>query len=1177
MVSPVSCETRKLRRNSTDGQRMNECGMTQFGRCHRISLARFGWVFGIVMLMAAYSTCWGQGITGSITGTVTDTSGAAVPGATVTVVELATNATFAATTSEIGNYTVPNLRPGRYAITISKANFTTFRQSGVTLAIDQVAQINAALQVGSKETTVTVTSEPPAIQTEASSVGEVVDSKAILNAPLNGRLSVVGLIALAPGVQGTGAQDQVATRGLSVAIGTGSRNSTYGGFGDTLDGVVNKEVTLERPEPEVPSLDAIAEFKVLTAGAPAEFNEPAQAVVVTSSGTNALHGEVLEYNRSKGMAAKNYFGGHSPRPPYERNEYGANLSGPIDIPHLYNGKNRSFFFAAFEGLRLTQGNTYNTQQPTAQMRKGDFSQLLDSGTVPNANGAIGCSSGGTCIFDPSTGKQFPGNIIPSGDINSVDQKLMTLLMPQTTENVVGENTFEQFSLTSNMTRFSLRLDHKINDNNQLRFTYLRAFYGPNPAYFNDSLQGGNSKDGEHNSNFIVGWTHTFSPTMLLDTYGSFFHLPIYRTPHNANVDFASIIPGLGPQLIEGAPTIQFTQGDIDNIGEGGSKDLEQDAQISTALTKVLSKHTIKAGFSYLYDNHWNDAANAGSAPARGEYDFSGRYTSDPNASIPPSELSGYDFADFLLGDPISTIKGSPNNYITRNISSEYAAFVQDDWKLTPKLTVNIGLRYELQWFSAGPYGLNSLFVPSIKKVVVFGNSIPSAALPGLVTQLQSDNLIETSSAANISGNPLSYLGRPSKNFAPRAGFAYEFMPNTVLRGAFGIYYNLVPGTYASEPLFANLPFQAVETYTNSTASGQTPAFSMNNPFSGAGTFGSNPSVNAASPIVTPYTEEYNLAVEHEFPMGIDVRIGYVGQHNVKQTNPNDAGQNGGSGGTQPNINLANPAVVGVAPQTTNLIQPFSAIYLNNDPIFHTIMNSLQFGVHKQYGRDLNFGAEYQWIRVLGTESIENPSGATPDDSKGPIAGLAPQSLAVNYSYHLPFGKGEALFANAGNVANKFVGGWQIAGISTFQGGLPFSVTCDPGSTVGMVCGRANVVTGQSLYPSGKSNAHWFNPAAFAAPSTYVVDGVTYDPYGNSGYDMLRGPAWQDWDMSLQKNIPIGERCHVQLRADSFNVFNHPNFGNPHSDISNTSTVGRVTSMSGKYEPRTVEFATKFNF
>lgn len=1185
LLSSVICwrQERNLSQDRPAGQ----------NRAVRFRPTPLGMAFALVTLVlpfAASSRMLAQGITGSITGTVTDSAGAIVSGATITIRNLGTNATRTAVTSDAGSYNVTQLPPGHYSVKAEKTGFKIFEDPDLVLQIDQVAEVNPSLSVGSQDTTIQVSAAPPVIQNEDSSIGQVIDSESIQNTPLNGRLSLVGLIALAPGVQGTGLQDQVATRGLSVAIGTGSRSSTYGGFGNTLDGVSNAEVTLERSEPEVPSLDAIAEFKVLTSGAPAEFNQPAQAVVVSAGGTNQFHGELLEYNRSKGTGAKNYFGAGSPRPPYERNEYGGNFSGPVLIPHLYNGRNKTFFFAAFEGLRLTQGNTYATQQPTDLMREGNFSELLDSGTTPNANGAVGCSNGGICIFDPITGKQFPGNIIPSARFNTVDQQLMNLLMPKPTIAGTGTNTYESFSLTQNMTRFSLRLDHRISEKDQLRFTWLRAFYGPNPAYYNNSLQGGNLKDGEHNTNLILGWTHTFSPTLVLDTYGSFFHLPIYRTPHNVNTDFSAIIPGLGPQLIQGAPTINFIQGDVDGVSEGGSKDLEQDAQISTALTKVLSKHTIKTGFSYLYDNHWNDAANAGSSPARGQYDFSNRYTADPNGSGVPGEQSGYDFADFFLGFPVDTIKGTPSNYITRNTSSQYAAYVQDDWKLRHNLTVNIGLRYELQWFGPGPYGLNSLYVPSLGKVVVFGSSIPSAAIPAFTTLLQTNNQIETSQAAGLSSNPFSYLGRNGKNFAPRLGFAYEAIPGTVVRGAFGIFYNLVPGTYASQPFFANLPFQGVETFTNSSATGAVPAFSMNNPFSGTGSLGSNPSVNAAAPMVTPYTEEYNVAVEQQFLHSWALRIGYVGQHNVKQTNPNDAGQNFGTGGTQPNINLANPPVVGVPVQDTNIVQPFSAIYLNNDPIFHTSMNSLQVGVHKQYSHGFAFGAEYQWIRVLGTESIENPSGATPRDSYGPVGGLAPQQLALNYSYVLPFGNGQTFLSNANSVVSKLVSDWQVSGISTFRNGQPFSVTCDPSSLQGTVCGRANVVPGVALYPAKKTNGEWFNPSAFTTPPCYNVNGsgtcsqiysltgpTTYATYGTSGYNMLRGPGFQDWDLSLQKTIAFGERYRLQLRADSFNFLNHPNFGNPNADISNPSNVGQITGMASNYEPRTVEFAAKLRF
>jgi hypothetical protein len=353
-----------------------------------------------------------------------------------------------------------------------------------------------------------------------------------------------------------------------------------------------------------------------------------------------------------------------------------------------------------------------------------------------------------------------------------------------------------------------------------------------------------------------------------------------------------------------------------------------------------------------------------------------------------------------------------------------------------------------------------------------------------------------------------------------------------------------------------------------------PSITMNAPFSATGAFAANPSVSAQHSTVTPYTEQYNLAVEHQFQKGLDIRIGYVGQHNLKQNNAS------GSGNVAPNINLLNPPKVGVSVQSTNLVQPFSTISLFLDPIFHSQMNSLQIGVHKQYSHGFMINAEYQWTRVTGTENLENPSGANTNDSTGNIAGITPQVFVVSYSYALPFGTGQALFGGAGNLVNKFIGGWQISGITSFQTGQPFSVTYTaPGSPVGLVSGRANVVPGVNLYPTTKTRAQWFNPAAFTAPPTYVSGGITYATYGNSGYNMLRGPAWQNWDMSLQKNTIWKERYRLQLRADSFNIFNHPNFAPPNSAISNTSTVGTITSISSSpsAEARTVEFAVKFNF
>ncbi len=1054
------------------------------------------------------------GTTARVTGTVTDQTGSALAGAIVTIREADTNAVRSVPTSANGNYVLTQLVPGTYTLNVAMPQFKTFVQDNIVLTIGQVAEINVALQIGEAAQKVTVTGSAPVIQTEDSSIGAVIDSATIVNTPLNGRLSVMGLMALAPGVQGAGAQDQIPVYGVSPSIGTGSRNS-YGGVGYTLDGAVNIDVTLERGEGEVPPLDGIAEFKLITSAAPAEFNQPSQVVVVTKGGGNQLHGMVLEFNRVAATAAKSYFAGALRKPQYIRNEYGGNLSGPILIPKLYDGKNRTFFFFNYEGFRLIQASNVNSQMPTAAERNGNFAGL-------------------PTIIDPLTGSPFPNNQIPTARFNSVDVNLQNLLFPLPTAAGTGTNTFELVPYVSTAQRYAVRIDHKINDNNQVRFTYLRAFYGPNPSVGATSRFGGMAGIGEHNSNFILGATHIFSPTLLSDTTLSYLHLPVFRTPQNHNVDFASVIPGLGQELIEGAPQLAIKN--ITSVAEQGSHDLSYDVQLSTSITKVFPSHTVKAGFSYLYDNHWNDGAVG---PQRGSYTFTGQYT-------------GVGYADFLLGYPSATAKPSPNNFITRNISAQWGLFLQDDWKVTQKLTVNAGLRYDLQVFQPSPYGNASLYIPSLQKVVVFGNSYPAAnsVVPAIPAFLSLP--IELSPQAGLSTHVWDYLGQDKNNLAPRLGFAYQVMPKTVVRGAFGIFFNLLPASYFGN-YAANIPFEGSETFEQPAG---TPTITMNAPFSATGAFAANPSVNAQHATVTPYTEAYNLAIEHELGKNTSLRIGYVGQNNVKQNNSS------GPGNTAPDINLPSPAAGPVQPR--RFVQPWATISLLDDPIFHSSMNSLQVGLHKQYGAGLTINAEYQYTRVLGTENFENP--LTVGDSYGNIGGITPQVLVVSYSYLLPLGNGQMLFSNAGNLVNKVISGWRFSGITDYQGGQPFSVGFTT-SLQGSVSGRANRVPGVPLYPANKSLHEWFNPAAFVAPAAFT--------YGTSGYNMLWGPRYQDWDMSLEKNTTWRERVNLQLRVDAFNAFNHPNFNTPNATVSNASNFGQITSTTG--ENRTVEFAAKLSF
>lgn len=457
-----------------------------------------------------------QGITGSVTGTVTDSSGAVIADATVTVRQIETNSIKTITTSSAGTYTITQLQPGHYSVKVEKTGFKSNTQTGITLTIDQTVQIDAQLTVGSQQESVEVTSTGPVIQTEDSSVGQLIDSQAIQNTPLNGRLSVMGLIALAPGMQNSGAQDQMATRGLTVAAGTGSRNS-YGGLGISFDGVINKEVTLQRGEPEIPSLDALSQFKVLSTGAPAEFNEPTQIIVVSSSGTNAFHGELFEFNRSKGTSAKSYFNGSTVRPPYERNEYGGNFSGPIIVPHLYDGRDKSFFFFAYEGFSYTYSSSANTFQPTDKMRSGDFSDFLFGGT---------CYTGKAMnLVNPVTKVNYTttnGNKIPTADQNTTSLALLNLLYPHATnQNVCSStNTYETIGYSQAAKRFSARLDHKLSEHDQLRATFMHAFYGPYAASWTDSLAGGYGGIGEHDKYAAFRVPEVPLPSCLTPTFGA---------------------------------------------------------------------------------------------------------------------------------------------------------------------------------------------------------------------------------------------------------------------------------------------------------------------------------------------------------------------------------------------------------------------------------------------------------------------------------------------------------------------------------------------------------------------------------------------------------------------------------------------------------------------------------
>jgi hypothetical protein len=1057
------------------------------------------------LLVSFCAALTAQEVTATMAGTVKDVTGSAVAGAAISVTNVDTNIARTTTSGPAGDYLIALLPPGKYRVTISQAGFKTYERSGVVLEVNEHADIDVALQIGSLNERVEVSGEVPLISTEDSEIGKVIDSQSILQIPLNGRVNIMGLLALAPGIQNAGAQDQVPYYGITPTVAGGSNT---GSISFTLDGMTNQATWIERGLVEYPPLDGIQEFKVITSGATAEFGKPNQVIVVSKSGTNELHGELYEYNRNRILTAKNFFATALSLPAYNRNEYGGNFSGPVMIPHVYSGKNRTFYFMNYEGFNLVQASTSSQAVATQAMRQGNFAGLA-------------------AITDPLTGSPFPGNQIPNTRLNTVDQKLGNLYpLPDTAGTGAagtGTNLVQNIGYLSSVQRGSVRLDHRLSESTQLGFTLLVEDLGPNPSVGPVSTFGGLAGIGEHLVLPILTINHIFSPTVVSETRFGYQHERVFRVPQNFNLNSASIIPGLPVQPIDGAPQITITN--IVSMSEAGSSDLQQDLSGQENLTMVRGSHSLKIGFNYDFTTHYNIAEES---PQRGAYNFNGQY-------------SGNAYADFVLGYPTTTQLPQPAALAGKYIANRYGAYVQDVWKATDRLTLNVGVRYDLQWIRPVAYGQASLFIPNLNKVLVFASNYPAGTIPAALSTYP----VSLAASAGYPTSLMTYLGQNPSNFAPRVGVAYKIAPKTVFRGGFGIYYNVLNLNY-TQSAQTNLPFLTVGTYEQ--PSGKVPGFTMYDPFPGNGSLPANPNAQAYSPTKTPYNIQWNSTLEHELHGGFALRLSYVGQRNVA---------NLGS----PNINQPLPQAGAV--QQFRPYQPFATITFNNDPIYQSTTHIVEGGVEKRYAKGLLVTAQYQFTRAIGTETYMSPINY--NDSRGNLTGIRKNSLVSSFVYDLPFGKGRVFGAGWNRTMDTLLGSWQFSGVVTALSGSPFSPSYST-SVQGNVAGRPNYVGGVSLYPAQKSIAQWFNPAAFGVPTVFT--------FGNEGYDQLWGPGSQNWDLSLSKTLSITERWKLQLRFESFNAFNHPQFGNPSTDITNKATVATITSSG---EARTVQLGAKLTF
>lgn len=1062
-----------------------------------------------------------QNVTGTILGTVTDASGASAVGASIVVVNRDTNIEYRAVNTG-GEYTVTNLPSGTYSVRAELSGFKPSVTTNVVLLANRSTRVNIVLSPGAVNQTIEVTAAAPVVNSENATVGNIMQSREITTVPLNGR-TVDRLIRISAGVSTDNANNpRVAGSpywgGISFNVdGVGYNDSGNGGGAYSYKHGLSTQ----------PSIDSISEFKIDSSSMKAEFESGVSVTVVTKSGSNELHGSALWFNRNRSYAAQNFFQTGQPKPKFNRNEVGATVGGPII-------KNKLFFFGSFEDLLERSSLTTSALSvPSEAMKSGDFSGLAT-------------------IIDPLSGAPFPNNQIPSGRIDSRAQALEGHY-PQANLPGSSGGTLQNY-ITSvpnkyDVYRYGLRVDYKLSDNDSI---FVSGNYSKGDPYFvaqNYPIGYGSWQYGGYTTKSInATYTHTFSPTVVNEARFGFLSHASGRQGMNGNFDPRSLFPGLYPVDYGGLPNINITS--YTSIGDYGGSQVppELTPQYIDNLTIVRGKHTIKAGLDFaLYRVSSNPTvAGLGSGLVNnaglGRFDFTGRYTSATKTAAPANA-----FADFLLGYANTTYRssGSPAEVFSSN---RYSAYVQDDIQVSPKFSLSIGLRYMVQIPWSERDGRMAQFDPASGKLYLAGTQYPPGAQPALA------NAYPITFAQNV-GLPNTLIQTDTNNWQPRIGFAYRPFGDgkTVIRSGFGVYTNFLPVFIGFRQLgFSNPPFLLAESFES--AAGPTPTLTLANPFPGNGALSPNPSITAVQRnLRNAESYQWNFTVEREVARNLGVRVSYVGNRSTHLPWYNYP------------INLSQQQIPGPL-QPNRPYQPWADI-LELASGGDSTMHELQLEAIKRYSSGLTFQLEYAWTSSLD----DTPTVGGPQDpyyvsgDRGNTDGVRRHVFSAAYSYELPFGKGKPFLSGAGHALNALVGGWELAGITYLRTGTPFSLGITA-TQPGWRATRPNANGTGALSRSERSIYRWFDPSVYSLPAPFT--------YGNSARNSLFGPGDIIFDASLLKNFSIRERLRVQLRGEFFNLPNHTNFGNPATNISVPSTVGKITSAG---DARQVQFGLKLLF